>query len=66
MIDIDNIRIGDRVLHRLYGAGVVLDMLPISGDIILTIEFDSGKKKKLCALVSKLEPEIQVNEQGKE
>ena len=58
MLDINNIKIGDRVLHRLYGAGVVLDMLPISGDVILTVEFDSGKKKKLCALVAKLEPEI--------
>ena len=47
--------VGDRVTHRLFGNGTVIDILPIRDDIILTIDFDNGKTRKLCAYVAKLE-----------
>ena len=49
------IKIGDRVHHRLFGDGTVTDTLPIGDDTVVTIEFDSGSRKKLCAVISKLE-----------
>lgn len=57
MFDVNLIKIGDRVRHRLFGAGTVKDVLPIIGDVIVTVEFDSGKTKKLCAVIAKLEAE---------
>ena len=53
---------GDRVVHRLFGKGTVSGVLPISGDIIVTIDFDSGKTKKLCAYIAKLEKVNDENE----
>ena len=47
-------KVGDRVVHRLFGEGTVTDTLPIRDDIILTIDFDNGKTKKLCAFIAKL------------
>lgn len=49
--------VGDRVVHRLFGKGTVTDTLPIRNDVIVTIEFDSGQTKKLCAYISKIEKE---------
>lgn len=50
-------KVGDRIVHRLFGKGTVTDTLPIRGDIILTIDFDNGKTRKLCAYIAKLEKE---------
>ena len=50
-----NFNVGDRVVHRLFGEGTVTDILPIRGDVIVTVEFDSGQTKKLCAVITKLE-----------
>lgn len=50
-----NFNVGDRVTHRLFGEGTVTDILPIRGDVIVTVEFDSGQTKKLCAVITKLE-----------
>ena len=53
----DNVEIkkGDRVKHRLFGRGTVTDTLPLGGDTVVTIEFDNGTVRKLCAVVSGLE-----------
>lgn len=51
----EKFRVGDRVVHRLFGEGTVTDLLPIRDDIILTIDFDNGQKRKLCAYIAKLE-----------
>ena len=48
---------GDRVKHRLFGRGTVTDTLPLGGDTVVTIEFDNGTVRKLCAVVSGLEPD---------
>lgn len=48
---------GARVKHRLFGKGTVTDTLPLGGDIVVTIEFDNGTVRKLCADVSGLEPD---------
>ena len=39
----------------MFGDGTVTDTLPIGDDTIVTIEFDNGNKKKLCAVISALE-----------
>ena len=46
---------GDRVKHRLFGRGTVTDTLHLGGDTVVTIEFDNGTVRKLCAVVSGLE-----------
>ncbi len=51
----DEIKKGDRVKHRLFGKGTVIDTLPLGGDTVVTIEFDNGTVRKLCAVVSGLE-----------
>ena len=51
----ETFKVGDRVVHRLFGKGTVTDILPINDDIVVTIDFDSGKTKKLCAYIAKLE-----------
>jgi DNA helicase-2/ATP-dependent DNA helicase PcrA len=55
MLDHTKIKKGDRVRHRMFGDGTVTDTLPIGDDTIVTIEFDNGNKKKLCAVISALE-----------
>ena len=59
------IKKGDRVKHRLFGTGPVTDTLPLGGDTVVTIEFDNGTTRKLCAIVSGLEPEpLQTQEEN--
>lgn len=55
MIDHTKIKKGDRVRHRLFGDGTVTDTLLIGDDTVVTIDFDSGNTKKLCAVISALE-----------
>ncbi|MCR5600855.1 MAG: hypothetical protein K6G33_08980 [Ruminococcus sp.] len=55
MLDHTKIKKGDRVRHRLFGEGTVTDTLPIGDDTIVTIKFDNGATKKLCAVISALE-----------
>ena len=65
MLDHTEIKIGDRVHHRLFGDGTVTDTLPIGDDTVVTIEFDSGSRKKLCAVISALE-RAEENDEPKE
>ena len=48
---------GDRVKHKAFGSGLVLDASPVGGDVLLTIAFDSAGTKKLMAKFAKLEKE---------
>lgn len=57
MFDRNEIKKGDRVRHRLFGTGTVTDTLPLGGDTVVTIEFDNGTTRKLCAVISALEYE---------
>ena len=55
MLDHTKIKKGDRVRHRLFGTGTVTDTLPLGGDTVVTIEFDNGTTRKLCAEIANLE-----------
>lgn len=55
MLDHTKIKKGDRVRHRLFGIGTVTDTLPLGGDTVVTIEFDNGTIRKLCAEIANLE-----------
>ena len=55
MFDHTKIKKGDRVRHRLFGTGKVTDTLPLGGDTVVTIEFDNGTTRKLCAEIANLE-----------
>ena len=55
MLDHTKIKKGDRVRHRLFGTGTVIDTLPLGGDTVVTIEFDNGTTRKLCAEIANLE-----------
>ena len=55
MLDHTKIKKGDRVRHRLFGTGTVNDTLPLGGDTVVTIEFDNGTTRKLCAEIANLE-----------
>lgn len=55
MLDHKLIKKGDRLRHRLFGAGTVIDTLLLGDDTVVTIRFDSGQTRKLCAVVSGLE-----------
>lgn len=66
MLDHTKIKKGDRVRHRLFGVGTVTDTLPLGGDTVVTIDFDNGTTRKLCAVISALEsaeaPEYDIEE----
>jgi len=49
------IKKGDVLMHKRYGKGTVLDVLPIKDDVIVTIKFENGAVKKLCAEICGLE-----------
>ena len=55
MLDHTKIKKGDRIRHRLFGDGTVTDTLLLGDDTVVTINFDSGSTKKLCAVISALE-----------
>ena len=42
-------RTGERIRHSAFGAGTVSQTLPMGGDMLLTIHFDSGAEKKFLA-----------------
>lgn len=45
---------GDRVEHKKFGAGTVLNVIPLGNDSKIEIEFDSGDKRNLMALFANL------------
>jgi DNA helicase-2/ATP-dependent DNA helicase PcrA len=48
---------GDRVKHKTFGGGLIVDAVPTGGDVLLTIAFDSIGNKKLMQKFAKLEKE---------
>ncbi len=50
-----NFRVGDTVVHKAYGEGVVLSVTPMGNDTLLEIAFLEGKTKKIMANFAKLE-----------
>lgn len=46
---------GERVLHRLFGEGTVISVLPASNDYMLEIAFDKVGTKKIMANFAKLQ-----------
>lgn len=50
-----DIAVGDRVLHRVFGEGDVLDVKPMGGDSMLEIRFDKVGVKKIMATFARLQ-----------
>ena len=46
---------GDRVMHRVFGEGVILNATPMGGDCMLEVEFGKVGKKKIMAAFARLE-----------
>ena len=38
---------GDRIVHRSFGAGEVKSVTPMPGDALVTVAFDSAGEKKM-------------------
>ncbi len=51
------LKVGDRVKHKAFGGGLVVQAVPVGGDVLLTIAFDSVGTKKLMQKFAKLEKE---------
>ena len=47
-------KVGDRVEHNVFGAGLVLSVSPMGGDTLLEISFDGSGTKKIMANFAKL------------
>lgn len=45
---------GDRVLHAIFGEGVILSSRDMGGDVLYEVSFDNGQIKKLMATFAKL------------
>ena len=48
---------GDRVRHKVFGAGRVVDASPMGNDTLLTVSFDKAGVKKIMANFAKLKAE---------
>ena len=46
---------GDRVLHKTFGSGVILSVLPMGSDKLLEIAFDGAGTKKIMANYARLQ-----------
>ena len=49
--------IGDRVVHKVFGAGTLISKKPMGGDILLEVNFDNAGSKKIMANFAKLSKE---------
>ena len=47
--------VGDTVMHKVFGKGVVLSSKPMANDFMLEIAFEGGSTKKLMANFAKLQ-----------
>lgn len=50
-------KVGERVKHKTFGGGLIVEAVPTGGDVLLTIAFDSIGTKKLMQKFAKLEKE---------
>jgi DNA helicase-2/ATP-dependent DNA helicase PcrA len=48
------LRVGDRVAHRIFGEGTVLSAKAMANDMLVEIAFDSRGTKKVMARYAKL------------
>ena len=46
--------IGERVMHKIFGAGTVLSVTPVSNDSMLEIAFDKVGTKRIMANFAKI------------
>ena len=51
---IERLPVGTRVVHAMFGEGVILSQRDMGGDVLYEVMFDSGEKKKLMATFAKL------------
>ncbi len=51
---VEKIQSGARVLHSIFGEGVIISSRDMGGDILYEVRFDSGQTKKLMATFAKL------------
>lgn len=50
----ENFSVGERVFHRIFGEGMVLNSTPMAGDTMLEVAFDKVGTKKLMARFAKI------------
>ena len=50
----DNVEVGDRISHKIFGEGLVVDVQKTANDALLEIKFDSGATKKLLRNTAKV------------
>lgn len=47
--------VGQKVKHKIFGAGVIVSVTPMANDTLIEVKFDSAGSKKLMANFAKLE-----------
>ncbi len=45
-------KLGDRIVHKAFGAGVIKKLTPMGGDALMEVAFDSGETKKMMLRVA--------------
>ena len=51
---VEKLQSGTRVLHSMFGEGVVISAKDMGGDVLYEVRFDNGQTKKLMATFAKL------------
>ena len=53
----ESFAVGDRIIHRAFGKGVITKSTPMGGDALLEVRFDSGETKKLMLRIAQQQME---------
>jgi DNA helicase-2/ATP-dependent DNA helicase PcrA len=53
----ESFAVGDRIVHRAFGKGVITKSTPMGGDALLEVRFDSGETKKLMLRIAQQQME---------
>lgn len=51
---VSKFKVGDRVCHRVFGSGTIIEFMGKGNDLIASVKFDSGDSKKLLLRFAKL------------
>lgn len=51
---VEKLGAGDRVVHAMFGEGVIVSSRDMGGDVLYEVNFDNGQTKKLMATFAKL------------
>ena len=51
---IEKFPVGTRVMHSMFGEGVIVSSRDMGGDVLYEVKFDTGVTKKLMATFAKL------------